>query len=252
MDIKKISSILLVSILAVIVTFSYISAVYAQERDVDGTPLPPHVKYKVFVHYPNEGKRPASQPPSCTSTTNDRVTDYGKTGWSLTGPEVYSLNEKTVPASIGKNNVYTAVNTAWVTWNTANSAIQISQGAPVSQTRAKFDHVNLLAWGNVSGNAIAVTYTWYNGVTGVQLESDTIFSNRLAWSYTPYTSDCGGKAGTYDLGNIATHEFGHWIGLDDLYNISQKDLTMYGYGFIAELKKDTLGLGDKMGAAALY
>jgi len=35
--------------------------------------------------------------------------------------------------------------------------------------------------------------------------------------------------------------------LDDLYASADKDLTMYGYGDMAELKADTLGLGDVTG-----
>jgi hypothetical protein len=51
--------------------------------------------------------------------------------------------------------------------------------------------------------------------------------------------------------NIATHEFGHWVGLDDLYATTDKDLTMYGYGETKELKKDSLGLGDITGATTV-
>jgi hypothetical protein len=39
--------------------------------------------------------------------------------------------------------------------------------------------------------------------------------------------------------------------LDDLYNIADKDLTMYGYGAGGELKKSTLGKGDLSGAVAV-
>jgi hypothetical protein len=220
-------------------------------RDVDGTLLPLHIKYKAFVHYPHPAKvgKRASLPPSCTVTQDDQIPDYKAAGWYFdTRPRVYHLNEATVPGSVGVQNIYSAVSNAWLAWRMADLEIVVSQGEGTYATKPKYDGINLLAWGSVPSGAIAVTYTWYNVVTGQQLESDTIFNSKLKWSHTPYSTDCGGVAGTYDVENIATHEFGHWIGLDDLYNSVDKDLTMYGYGFTAELKKDTLGWGDMEGA----
>ncbi|MFY9462351.1 MAG: hypothetical protein WAP51_04075 [Candidatus Sungiibacteriota bacterium] len=220
------------------------------ERDVDGSPLPPGLKYRVFVHHPDAGK-PAATSPSCTATVNDQVATYGSAGWHLTGPRTYYLNQATVPGNIGAANAYAAINGAWASWNAADANIVVSSGGNTSLKRAKFDGTHLVAWGSVPNNAIGVTYTWYYTSTGEQVESDTIFNSRLKWSYTPYATDCGGVAGTYDLGDIGIHEFGHWVGLDDLYSAADKDLTMYGYGFTKELKKDTLGLGDLLGAAAI-
>jgi hypothetical protein len=69
--------------------------------------------------------------------------------------------------------------------------------------------------------------------------------------FYPQTSTSARSILTLDVGDIATHEFGHWIGLDDLYQSADQDLTMYGYGFMTELKKDTLGMGDILGAATI-
>ncbi len=227
-----------------------LSVAQSVERDVDGSPLPPGLKYRVFVHNPDPGK-PAATSFSCTATTNDQVATYGNAGWHLTGPRTYYLNESKVPASVGTANAYAAINTSWAAWNAADPNIVVTSGGNTSVSRARFDGTHLVSWGPVPNNAIGVTYTWYYTATGAQAESDTIFNSRLKWSYTPYTTDCGGVAGTYDLGDIGIHEFGHWVGLDDLYGSAEKDLTMYGYGFNAELKKDTLGLGDVLGAAAI-
>ena len=108
-------------------------------------------------------------------------------------------------------------------------------------------------WKTLPSNVVALTYIWTDN-NGRLAGADTIFNKRYSWSYTNYTgkNDCGGLKSGFDIKNIATHEFGHWMGLGDLYNASSKDLTMYGYASRGELKKDTLGLGDINGVRAVW
>lgn len=62
-----------------------------------------------------------------------------------------------------------------------------------------------------------------------------------------------GPSGTYDVRDIGTHEFGHFLALfGDLYGRRDAELTMYGYGATAELKKDSLGKGDCLGITKAY
>lgn len=55
-----------------------------------------------------------------------------------------------------------------------------------------------------------------------------------------------------DFENIAVHELGHSIGLNDLYSSSCLDQTMYGYAEFSETKKRDLNVGDITGTDKLY
>jgi hypothetical protein len=55
-----------------------------------------------------------------------------------------------------------------------------------------------------------------------------------------------------DLQNIATHEFGHAVGLDDVYENACSEVTMYGYSTEMETKKRTLEQPDIKGFLTIY
>jgi hypothetical protein len=78
-----------------------------------------------------------------------------------------------------------------------------------------------------------------------------VFNKRYPWAVFPSSPECQSSPDAYDLQNVATHEFGHWIGLDDLFDDSDRDLTMYGFGAGGEVKRRTLGTGDISGKNAL-
>ena len=61
-----------------------------------------------------------------------------------------------------------------------------------------------------------------------------------------------GEAGKMDFEYIATHELGHSIGLDDLYEGACSEETMYGYAGYGETKKRSLEAGDIIGVKKLY
>ena len=64
-----------------------------------------------------------------------------------------------------------------------------------------------------SGSAIAVTYLWYNKKAKVMLEFDMYFFEE-AWKFYSLTrgDDCSNSGFYYQT--IATHEFGHAVGID--------------------------------------
>lgn len=97
-------------------------------------------------------------------------------------------------------------------------------------------------------NTIAYTIAWgiFRGPpNGRELtEWDAVFNSDYAWSTS-------GEANKMDYQNIATHEFGHSLGLghpDD----SCAEETMYRYASYGETKKRTLEAGDIAGTHELY
>ena len=80
---------------------------------------------------------------------------------------------------------------------------------------------------------------------------DTLFNKRHPWAIFESSPECQSSPNAYDFQNIATHEFGHWIGLEDLYDNAHMDLTMYGFSAGGEVKKRTLESGDVIGKREL-
>ena len=89
--------------------------------------------------------------------------------------------------------------------------------------------------------ALACTKVWYVGNGTV--EGDVRFSNRVRWTNS-------GAPGAYDYRAVATHEFGHFIGLSDLRG--SPNLTMAYATRMGNTGPRTLGRGDVRGLRALY
>ncbi len=89
-------------------------------------------------------------------------------------------------------------------------------------------------------STLGVTFVWFSRDSGELLEVDTVFNKRHPWATFPNGPECQSSPDAYDLQNIATHEFGHWVGLDDLFDDAHKDLTMYGFSAGGEIKRSSL------------
>jgi hypothetical protein len=234
---------LIFSILALIFLFTGQSALAKNDN----------LKLKVFIHYPKEPGKPAVVS-NCTVTSNDQINDWLWAGWQMpSGGVDYKINYAAKPKNLTSDQLYNAVVASFNTWTGADPNQIFNYTGETSIKQAKYDGINTILFKNIRSSAIAMTYIWYYPDSGQLAEVDTIFNKLYKWSTTAYdgTNDCSGAIGTYDLQNIGTHEFGHWIGLDDLYSNVDQDLTMYGYGETKELKKDSLGLGDITGVLAI-
>jgi len=107
------------------------------------------------------------------------------------------------------------------------------------------DNVNTVDRGSMASfgcdGALACTAVWYQATGAV--EADIRFSDQVRWSTT-------GASGAYDYRSVATHEFGHFIGLSDLHDSPK--LTMYYAADTGSTGPRTLGRGDVLGLRKLY
>jgi len=211
-----------------------------------------NVRLKVFIHSPRPHGKPVAVD-TCSITSGDQVNDWAWAGWTMpVGGLSYKINYNSKPKNLTNDQMFNGISAGFATWTSTDNNQIFNYSGTTTAKNAKLDNTNAVLFKRIQPNAIAITYIWYYS-GGPVVEVDTIFNSAYKWSLTAYdgTNDCGGVSGTYDLQNIATHEFGHWIGLDDLYSNVDQDLTMYGYGETKELKKDSLGLGDITGVLAI-
>ena len=115
--------------------------------------------------------------------------------------------------------------------------------------------------------AIAVTYMWNSGTSLIEVDTALNLDSFFSWWQTELTGDPNyavwppsqvSDAYDVDVQNIMTHEAGHWLVLDDIYNATpgfrggDENLTMYGYAAENELKKRSLEFGDVFGIRLIY
>jgi len=141
------------------------------------------------------------------------------------------------------SDVIATIRTAADTWDSETEAAVFSYQGTTTRSAGRRDGYNVIAWVSYRSGVIAVTYIWYSD--SQILETDTLLNNLYKWSLS-------GESGKMDVQNIMTHEFGHWCGLDDLYDDKDYWLTMYGYASYGETYKRTLGLGDIQGLRTVY
>lgn len=204
----------------------------------------PEIERGVFVHY--QGNMAYWYPPNAPEPT-DECTRYKYTHIRWADPEVtYSVDVTNAPLSdTDKLEAVNAIKAAFGAWETEPATVW---GITDMGIDFVFDagSANTVSWGDTSDypGAIAVTFYSY-WPWGELIEVDTVMNSALDWSTT-------GGSGKFDVQNIVTHEVGHWLILDDLYNWKTQKLTMYGYSDFGETDKQSLGYGDALGIDRIY
>ena len=166
---------------------------------------------------------------------------YSYTGYHRSPASISYYINSTLPADWSS-----AIQAGGATWNVAGSAFRYNYTGTTTRTGPTADGYNII-WRNDlgAGGTIAANYYWYSRQTKIISENDIIFNSRLPWA-------TNGAVGYYDVQNIATHELGHCLCLNDIYKSYQSEMTMYGYGATGETKKRTLESGDIQGIKFIY
>jgi hypothetical protein len=244
--------------------------VLPENEGVYDVPGNPSLKLKVFVYREKDkaieksvkgGKVQSHVPLEVCKETSlvdlDSQSVVSVAGWKLPSNWVYQVNSSSIPVTIGSSRANSLIANAYAEWQgVLGSGSNFSRGLDTTKSAAKLDGQNIVSWGRASSTALAVTYTWYNSVTGYAVEIDTIMNNRFTWYWSDPASwndeqTCAYQ-GVYDAQNILTHELGHTVGLDDEYTSEFVNNTMYGYGSTGETKKNTLTSGDIFGLDSVY
>ena len=149
---------------------------------------------------------------------------------------------------ISSGSVNSAVQSAANTWSGAGACFNFGSGGSSSLTGPVADDHNVVCFGN-TGGAVAATYIWvYRSNRKCIAEVDLVFDH-VYWNFG---APACGSANKFDLQNVATHEFGHWLCLGDLYGAADYNQTMYGYVDYGDCHQTDLYTGDIAGIRAIY
>ncbi len=113
-----------------------------------------------------------------------------------------------------------------------------------SQTTNTNDGVNVVMFRNASsGSALATTYTWFSGTR--MIDADIVF-----WDAGfQFVTGTGGCSGAFFIEDVATHEFGHALGLGHSTVVGA---TMYPSISTCSQQSRTLDPDDIAAVLSLY
>ena len=202
------------------------------------------VREKTFITY-------YVDPLGTPGTDTYNVYAYSGIHWASGKIVTYSINVKGAPTG-----ALAAVQSGFETWDKEigyglfNDDVQVAGQKLVGN---RYDGKNVVSWGRLGRGIIAQTTVWYNTMTLEIVEFGMVFSTAYRWGIDADGDDSGSfLVGAFDVQDIATHEAGHTLMLEDLYMSGASALTMYGYGDYGQTYARSLGTGDISGVNAIY
>ena len=237
----------LVVLLVVALLVSSSAAVVSAKPDKAGRPE--KLDQIIFVHpvapdKPGKPDKPPGRPPKEEEPKDNSYHELW--GGYLADTIEYYVNPD-VNLVTGVDAV-AAVSDAAEAWDAVTADELFSCAGETTESWYELDEQNTVSWVKfIPRDYIAVAVMWYDPGTMIIYEVDIVFNTFHNWGIDPTKKDRA-----FDVQNIATHEFGHPVGLDDLYDEIYSELTMYGYSSKGETEKCTLEEGDIDGAQELY
>jgi hypothetical protein len=155
-------------------------------------------------------------------------------------------------SDVADGSHFTALRNAIDAWNRApgTAAHLVENTSPTQQARTDFQtgiHLMLFDESNSSGYfpvgsaTVALTPVWFSG-SGQIADADVLFNGAY-----PFATD--GDFASFDVQDVATHELGHFLGLD---HTGFAGATMYPYVSEGLLAQRSLSLDDEHGVRARY
>jgi len=172
-------------------------------------------------------------------------------GFLAPGVKIKSVKELTINSNVDAPTIWTAAS-EWGSHTSKTLFSGYTSDSTANWDSDKPDGRNEFSFGNYpEPGVIAVTVVWgyFSGPPQTReiKEFDVLFDT----DFNPWgNADSGQKV--MDLQNIATHEIGHGVGLDDIYDAVCNQVTMYGYSDYGEIIKRTLEQPDITGLQKLY
>ncbi len=215
-----------------------------------------HFQRQTISHesHPISGKQKEQALPSCTGPISDG------TSWKVSrGYNIHTQNRNALSSAF----VIDAIQKASDAWRCGCvefeklidggllNVVDGSSGETIDLDQP--DGQNEIGFAAIQGHpgTVAVTIVWgiFDGPISQReiIEFDMIFDgHNYNWG------DGGANPNVMDLRAIATHEMGHRYGLDDIYDPSCSDVTMYGTSGEGETQKRSLHARDVEGLSFLY
>jgi hypothetical protein len=178
----------------------------------------------------------------CTDNNDNSQSDYAPPfAFASNTKLTLHLNTSTVPFGL---NVVGSLQAAEAAWNGAGSGTQLDFATDGTETSPAQNTVSTIGWVKIAPkNVLAATWTWVDSSNHIT-EADLFFNTLNPWATLgPCIQGTTTATGRFDVGDIATHEMGHVLGLSH-FSDAGAQVTMYPSAPPDEVRKTTLTNGD--------